>query len=209
MPDTHFVYGDNLEELGLDDNRYITYDMRFMITNNVIDPKVYQITKIIDTAPQGVIKYSYKQDEYDSVRDNRELRICNYYNDSGESLVSQYVSSEPDIEKTSEIHCMIIDEDGELAVSQEENLVLHINDYSYFEVSFSDVEVKPKWHIELVNDGTLNDEYYEGLLQLDEPFKNVISIRPSRAKSLIGKKFILSVSDINGEYYSSIELEVA
>jgi hypothetical protein len=37
----------------------------------------------------------------------------------------------------------------------------------------------------------------------------VISVRLSKAKSLEGKRFVLSVSDASGNYYSSIELEVA
>jgi len=36
-----------------------------------------------------------------------------------------------------------------------------------------------------------------------------LSLKPGKASSLKGKHFILSVSDSNGEYASSIELEVA
>ena len=39
--------------------------------------------------------------------------------------------------------------------------------------------------------------------------KSTLAIKPAKASSLKGKKFVLSVCDSNGEYYSSIDLEVA
>ena len=63
MPDIYYAYGNNLYELGLDDNRTVMHEQRFMLSNNILDPKVYQVTKVTDLNPSGVIKYSIKQDE--------------------------------------------------------------------------------------------------------------------------------------------------
>lgn len=60
------------------------HEQRFMLTNNIFDPKVYQVTKIIDLNPSGIIKLSIKQDELNNKTDNIQLRICDYYTESGD-----------------------------------------------------------------------------------------------------------------------------
>lgn len=42
------------------------HEQRFMLSNNILDPKVYQVTKVTDLNPSGVIKYSIKQDDLDN-----------------------------------------------------------------------------------------------------------------------------------------------
>ena len=84
MPDTYQLYGDKLYDYNLCDSRYIQHDERFMITNNVINPKVYQVTKVQDLVPLGIIKMTFKQTEVDKTVDNIDLLLCNYYNRMGE-----------------------------------------------------------------------------------------------------------------------------
>lgn len=63
-----------------DDTDLIEYDQRFMITNGNRDvPICFRISKIILTNPIGVSRFSLAQDQYDPEHDNKELRICNYY----------------------------------------------------------------------------------------------------------------------------------
>lgn len=57
----------------------IDYDMRFMLSDNEIHPKVYAVTKVEDTFPVGVIKVTLVQDHFNPHVDNIEEQICNYY----------------------------------------------------------------------------------------------------------------------------------
>lgn len=209
IPDTYHVYGDKLEELGLCDTRTIMYMQRFFMSNNDLEPKIYQVTKITDINPQGIIKLSIKQDEFNTKRDNIELHICDYYTDEGDIVIDEPVNEMPDITKTSEIKWMTVNVNGEL--EQGEETELEIGKTYYYEVEFSDTSVDPQWRI-TPTDITLTEEekeYYIGLMKLTKFDASTLAVKPAKASSLKGKKFILSVSNSIGEYYSSIELEVA
>ena len=73
-------------------------------------------------------------------------------------------------------------------------------------------ELEP-WRIELADEENIYTEdehsYYIGLMKLTKFDKSVLALKPAKASSLKGKEFILSVSDFDGEYYSSIKVEVA
>ena len=95
---------------------------------------------------------------------------------------------------------------------------------SYFISEFSDNKVSSvEWRVSYINvtseDENLSDErkdYYCGLLKVadfgeshtDEIAVSSISIRPNKNMGLIGKKFLLTVQNHEGEYLSSIEVEV-
>lgn len=211
LPDTHFVYGDKVEELGMCDTRTITHLQRFFFSNNDLDPKIYQVTKITDLNPQGIIKLSIKQDELNEKRDNIELHVCDYYTDEGDIRIDKPINNISDIEKTSLIKWMILNEKGELDYGT--SSPLQIGTTYYFEVEFSSEDIDPQWRIELLdNDNAYSEEdsaYYVGLINLTKFDKSTLAVKPGKASSLRGKKFILSVSDSYGEYYSSVELEVA
>jgi len=209
IPDTYHVYGDKLEELGLCDTRTIMYMQRFFMSNNDLEPKIYQVTKITDINPQGIIKLSIKQDELNTKRDNIELHICDYYTDEGDIVIDEPVNEMPDTTKTSEIKWMTVNVNGELEQGAETEL--EIGKTYYYEVEFSDTGIDPQWRI-IPMDTTLTDEekeYYIGLMKLTKFDASTLAVKPAKASSLKGKKFILSVSNSIGEYYSSIELEVA
>lgn len=210
LPDTYHVYGDKLEELGMCDTRTVTHLQRFFFSNNDLDPKIYQVTKVTDLNPQGLIKLSIKQDELNEKRDNMELRICDYYTDEGDLLVDISIAETPDIKKTSEINWFMIDENGELTGGPVSKLDLGMT--YYFGVTFSSDNIDPQWKIELIDDyNEFTDEdkeYYIGLMKLTKFDNTTLALKPAKASSLKGKRFILSVSDFNGEYYSSIEVEV-
>ena len=208
MPDIYHVYGDKYAELGMDDNRTIMHEQRFMITNNLLDPKVYQVTKIVDLSPQGIIKISIKQDECNYTRDNVELRICDYYTNAGENKTEENESYDTSYHGTSEIKWMYINDNEELDYANESfDKKLHIGAFSYFKVIFSSSKINAHWHLTYL--GNEEDKtYYEGLLKMEEINSTVLSIKPGKANSLIGKQFKLAVSDDSGNYYSSINLEV-
>lgn len=212
LPDTYHVYGDKLEELGMCDTRTIMHEQRFFFSNNDLDPKIYQVTKITDLNPQGIIKLSIKQDELNEKRDNIELHICDYYTDEGDILIDKLSNDTVDVSKTSTINWMNINENGELDYTTASTL--QIGKTYYFEVKFSDVGIDPQWRIELVD---INNEftpeehsYYIGLMKLTKFDKSTLAIKTAKASSLKGKKFDLYVSDIEGNYKSApIRLEVS
>ena len=207
LPDTHFVYGDKLEELGMCDTRTITHLQRFFFSNNDLDPKIYQITKITDLNPQGIVKLSIKQDELNEKRDNVELRICDYYTDEGDILIDKPSVNIVDSTKTSIIKWMNVNANGELIDGTASRL--QIGQSYYFEVRFSDENIDPQWRIDIIGNYSEKDkEKYIGYMKLTKFDTTTLALKPAKASSLKGKKFILSVSDVNGEYSSSIEVEV-
>lgn len=208
--DTYHVYGDKLEELGLCDTRTIMHGQRFFMSNNDLDQKVYEVTKIKDINPQGIIKLSIKQDELNEKRDNIELRVCDYYTDEGDIQVDILTTSTPNVNKTSTINWLTIDNNGELVAGIKTKLKLGTS--YYFESTFSDDNIDPQWRIELIdNNNEFNvkeKEYYIGLMKLTKYNSSILILKPAKASSLKGKNFSLYVSDINGNYESFIRLEV-
>lgn len=208
LPDLYHVYGDKLQLLGMDDNRTIFYEQRFMITNNSLEPRVYQVTKNVDVFPPGIMKLSLKQDEYDKTRDNAELCICDYYSKIGESKLD---FKESTALLSSHISQMQINAQNELEViTTDTNSQLYIGNHAYFQADFPDTSSMANWKISLVssNDYEKPNSYYENLLKMEFVDSHTLLLKIGKAKSLIGKTFVLSVTDEKGEYYSSIEIEV-
>lgn len=219
LPDLRYTYGDKLESLGMYDTRTIMHGQRFFLSNNDLDPKIYEVTKIKDINPQGIIKLSIKQDEFNAKRDNLELRVCDYYTDDGDiqivtPIIEEQASTSLD---HSEILWMMPNENGELEENTDPTLeILNVGQTSYFEARFyrgsSLVEVDGQWRIRLADTVGLSDEdisYYEGLMKLNKFDSSTVSLKPGKASSLKGLKFILSVESVNGQYMSSIEVEVS
>ena len=217
LPDLRYTYGDKLENLGMYDTRTIMHGQRFFLSNNNLDPKIYEVSKIKDINPQGIIKLSIKQHELNEKRDNIDLRVCDYYTDEGDIQIDKPIVEAPDNTKSSTITWMIVNDDGEL----EENIdpileVLQIGQTSYFAAKFYDgideIKIDGQWRIELANIDGLNEEdisYYEGLMKITRFDSSTIALKPAKASSLKGMEFVLTVEDIDGQYKSSIEVEVS
>ena len=109
-----------------------------------------------------------------------------------------------------------MNENGELVPLIDEELQhLSIGKASYFVAEFFNnenlVHIDPEWKITLINDQDYaadDMEYYTNLVTITEFDDSVIALKPAKAGSLSGKKFRLSVNDGDGNYYSSIDLEV-
>ena len=212
LPNTHYFLGDEgLEKYNIADTRLVYIGQRTMITLNSIHPNVYMVSKVLDMAPQGVIKLSLKLDDLDLSRDNVDLLLCDYYNDTGDIVVDKPTPINPDTAKTSTITYMQINADGELEPSADEIPSLALGQTYYFTASFSDVGVDAQFRV-LLNDDSLSEEEriaIERLMILDDIDNNTVSLRPAKSKKLPGLKFILNVCDLEGNYSSSINLEVA
>ena len=203
LPNTAHVYGDKMSEYGLCDIRTITIQTRMMISLNNINPNCYMVSKVLDMSPQGVLKLTLKQDDYNKRRDNPEIMVCDYYTDFGE-----ITTTEPDPiispEKTSTITQVEISANGFIGVTSP----MIVGQISYFMVTFSDDNVDAQWRITL-QDSSDDAEAIEKLMVINQLNDSLISIKPGKSNKVKGKSFILSVSDSNGDYYSSIVVEVA
>lgn len=77
-----------------DDTRTIVYDTKFLKSSEGRYPPLrWTITKIEDTAVDGISRFTLAQDQFDPAKDNAELMIANYY----ESYVEPEI---PEIEET-------------------------------------------------------------------------------------------------------------
>ncbi len=182
-----------------------------MLTNNKIQPKVYQVTKVTDMTPQGMIKLSLKQDELNAIKDNVDLLVCDYYSTSGEANTGE-ITDDYEQDNSMKISSMFINDVDELEQSEDVNTSLFVGETSYYNVTFSNIESDFEWKVSIINNDDLDEEeiaYYEGLIKMNNFDKYTVSLKPAKARSLVGKKFTLSVSTLSGKYYSSIELEVS
>lgn len=209
LPDTYHVYGDKLHSLGMDDTRTIDHDFRFFMSNNMLHPRVYQVTKINDITPQGIIKLSIKQDEINEKRDNFELQVCDYYTNMGECQVEENNPAHPDVSVPYDIYQLYINQDGELDYSDVvESSNLHLGQTAYFGIQPEVADNNLEWQIHLKDDAVpiKDKEYYEGLIKIERLDNYTVSVRPSKAHSLLGQIFVLSLS--SPDAYSTVELEV-
>lgn len=211
LPNTYYVYGDRLEEFELMDTRTIAIQTRTMITVNDINPNCYMVTKNVDMHPKGILKLSLKSDDFNPKRDNVELKVCDYYNDTGDVIVID-PPKDPDPETSSTIHYMVVDANNELDVD-DSFPILEIGKTYYYNAEFSDSGVTAQWRVELIDEnGTYTEkERYslERLMVIRDISSTGISMRPGKSNRLKGLKFKLSVCDVDGNYESSIDLEVA
>lgn len=64
------------------DTQKINYNMRFLISDNQENPIAWEVSKIEDTFPPGIIFITLKQDLFNPKTDNKELMIADYYKSS-------------------------------------------------------------------------------------------------------------------------------
>jgi hypothetical protein len=224
IPDFYYIFKSNFANYGFDDTRLFIHDIRVMLTTNQLEPKCYKVTKVNELAPKGIFKCIVKQDEYDENKDNASLMVCNYYDNDGDVITDPVIPDEPNPQKTSSIYSAKMNKEGRLEKDVVINNDTSIGVASYYIAEFSDNKVgSAEWRISYVDtteaDKTLSEDrkkYYCGLLKIvdfgtsnsDEITISSVSVKPGKVKQLIGKKFLLTVQNHEGEYYNSIELEV-
>jgi hypothetical protein len=212
IPNTYYLYGDKLKQYNLVDTRTLSIQKRIMMTVNDLHPNCYMISKVLDMVPKGLLKLSMKQDDFDAKRDNIALKVCDYYNDTGDVVIQEPVgSNDPCL--TSEIKYMTVDSDGEMIESASPYTTLVVGETYYWRAIFSDEDVAAQWRIRLIDE---DDSYtekqrleLERLMVIRDVDNTTISLRPGKSNRIKGLKFKLIVCDINGDYESAIELEVA
>lgn len=211
LPDTYYLYGKQMAAYGLDDTRTITHQVRMMITNNILHPNCFMVSKVDAMAPQGLVKLTFKQDDFNEKRDNPELLICDYYNNEGDVVVKEPEAPTPALSST--IRRMEIDANGELVESSDTSPLV-IGATYYFDALFADgSSAQRQWRITLRDDGGVysDDERYalEKLMVIRDVSNTTISLRPGKSNKIKGLTYVLAVCDVYGNYASEIELEVA
>lgn len=92
------------------------------------------------------------------------------------------------------------------------NKYVSIGKNSYFEYTLPYSDMTSEWNLHIIDENNEYSEretsYYNGLMKITVLDNVSISIKPGKAKSLIGKRFTLSATDNNGDNLSSIILEV-
>lgn len=93
-----------------DDTKTILYDTKFLKSSSGRYPPLrWTITKIEDTAIEGISKFTLAQDQFDPNKDNADLMIADYY--------SSYVEPElPELEETPTVSDLEIVYSGSPAV---------------------------------------------------------------------------------------------
>lgn len=73
-----------------DDTKTIVYDTKFLKSSQGRYPPLrWTITKVEDTAIEGISKFTLAQDQFDPLKDNVELMIANYYDSYVEPEVTE------------------------------------------------------------------------------------------------------------------------
>lgn len=202
VPDTHLAYGDNgITKYKIPDTRSLVIQKRLMITNNDLHPNCWMISKVTEMNPQGVLKISIKQDEFDIHRDNVQARVCDYYSDDG-NINPDPKKPPEESEGTSTINYMVVDDQGFLSQSDMINTINVAKTY-YFS---SKDDFEAHWRVQI--DGKDSGDPLERLVELSIIDLHTISLRLSKSSKLYNQSIILSLSDQNGDHYSSIKLEV-
>jgi hypothetical protein len=93
-----------------DDTKTILYDTKFLKSSpGRYPPLRWTITKIEDTAIEGISKFTLAQDQFDPSKDNAELMVANYW----ESAVEPEL---PELEETPTVSDLEITYSGKPAV---------------------------------------------------------------------------------------------
>ena len=178
-----------MELYQLSDTRTIKHQMRMMITHNIINPKCYMVSKADDTTPAGLVKLTFKQDDFNPKTDNPSLLLCDYFTDSGDIAVGDNIPQAG----VSKIKYMIINSDGELEESNSQAPVLIIGETYYFSAT------DPQWRIQFVGDYDEDSRItLEKLIVIRQVNDTTISLRPGKSNKLKGLSFILSAGDEDG-----------
>lgn len=160
----------------------IEYNMRFLISDNKKEPIAWEVSKIEDTFPVGVIYITVKQDLFNPSTDNKELMIADYYKSE--------IMPKPEIEiDRPDIHIKY-NNSPEIKVGGSYKVFNAVS-----ELNFD--ESKITWSIE-----GIDEENYSSLLS-----SNQIKIKAARNFNLIGTVFTLNLL-YEEKVVDSVEVEV-
>ena len=193
-----FIVPTNITTMALD------YGHRFMITDNTIHPKTYEITKIMDTFPPGVTKVILKQCHYnehidlcgvdeDFFKDEDIHMVCNYYESSIKPSPNKIISP---------ISWTLSDVNDKLYVHGQSQVIRAIpNEYM-------DAGDSCEWHI-LLDGQEMEIEELKDYLDISIDNSNNTMTIAAINKDLANYIVTVKVYDKAKSYYDFVEMEVS
>lgn len=178
-----------------------------MITTNAIDPKVWQVSKVQQVNPIGVLRLTIKQDNYNPHRDNADLLIADYYSHSGDPDPAPTVDGDT-TEKVGKIIAQSLTEDGYLKDETDLPTTITTAMPYYFKAIDPQDEVwfDAVWRVKI--DGFEEGNPLQKLVHLTKVSGDTVMLKIAKSSKIKGKTIVLSVTDKDQDYYSSIKLEV-
>lgn len=191
-----------------DITRTIDYDVRFMITDNPLHPKTYEISKVEDTFPLGLLKLTLVQDHYNShtdvctvldndentpieLKDGKVHMICNYYKSGLPPIVN---------EEKEESKWYLSTVGKKLYINSTAQVIYALNDDNSND--FDNI-----WNIELDNVSYTFDDL-ENYFEFVKDESNNSLIVKAINKVVAGYILKISIGSKTGDFYDFVEMEV-
>lgn len=220
----HFSVVENQMSMIIPTNNHantIDYGVRFIISDNNKRPKVYEVTKIIDTLPLGITQvtlvqalYNKNTDFYGTDKDLIEKGIKPFFNDDNIHRVANFIKSvmphekpKPDITNLE----TVLENNISWSLSKV-NEKLYVNGQAQTITAIPSVINENKscdWHIFIDN-----EDYTEKLEELKEYLDiQIDSLNNKLTIAAINRdlaKYVVSIKiyDNSRTYYDSVEMEV-
>lgn len=194
-----FIVPTNNEIMALD------YGKRFMITDNTIHPKVYEITKMMDTFPVGMTKVVLKQCHY-----NEHIDLCgsdvDFFGDEDIHMICNYYEStlRPSPNKLfSPISWTLSDVNDKLYVHGQPQVIRAIPS------EYLNTGESCEWHILLDGeDYTKKLEELKDYLEVNIDTQNNTCTIAAINKDLVNYIVTVKVYDNDKSYYDFVDMEV-
>lgn len=188
--------------------RTIDYDVRFMITDNPLHPKTYEISKVEDTFPLGLLKLTLVQDHYNmhtdickildddedapiELKDGKIHMICNYTKSGLPPIVNEEkIESKWYLSKVGK----------KLYINSTAQVIYALNDDDA--TDFDNV-----WNIELDGESYTFDDLIDYFELIKDETNNSLTVKAIN-KVLAGYILKISIGSKTGLYYDSVEMEV-
>lgn len=200
-----------------DSTRTINYDLRFMITDNPIHPKTYEVSKVEDTFPLGVLKLTLVQDHY-----NAHTDVCrilddpdtpDILNDGKVHMICNYTVPEIPIEDIEEP-----DDDGTTVNPTQAWYLSEVEEKLYINSKAQIIHVLNdsgnknfdhlrSWQIYLDDVQYQFEDLTEYFELIKDEENNTLSIKAIH-QDLAGYIVKISITDNYGVYCDSVEMEV-
>ena len=192
-----------------DATRTIDYDVRFMITDNPVHPKTYEISKIEDTFPLGLIKLTLVQDHY-----NAHTDVCRVLNEQGTHeilndgkihMICNYLKSGlppiiKDVDKNIASTWYLSKVNDKLYIDSNAQIIRALNDDGAS--NFDNV-----WNVQLDGESYTFDELKDYFEFIPIPTDNSLSVKAINP-DLAGYILKVFIGNKTGLYYDFVEMEV-
>ena len=197
----------------------IDYNIRFMITDNFLYPKVYEVTKVMDTLPIGCVKTILKQ-----VHHNKHTDLCGidrdhlFFDDDKVHMVADFYKSQINPDNISVEHEICEHENkldifnvNETWTLSETNEFLYVNGQPQTIKARCDLNnAVCKWYIFVDNeDYTDKAEELLDYLDININIENNTFTIAAVNKTLVNYIIKVAVGNENNNYYDDfVEMEV-